>query len=324
MDSRNVIAIDIGGSSIKSGLFRFNEGGPGDIQHPGTLALDSRTFEAIHATVHQSIQRLAPFCETGDVGVGISTSGSVDKNEVVVSAGHFSGYENVNWGQIVSESYPYISHVAVANDGRASALGEFLSFDSSGSHSHVHFVVGTGVGGGIIHNDDLLIGESGQAGYVGHIKISTEPTIICSCKKQGCVETLASAPAIVDHFRRECSLIEGVPVSDFNKIVDLAKNGDQAAIKAFAKAGYALGVGIGNVLNVLNSSTVTVGGGVAVAATQLEDIIGKRFYLDSIMDGFEFASHRRVFGSAKVAYAKLGNDGGMFGAAILTERKMRD
>lgn len=315
-----IICIDIGGSSVKSGRLTQERGKPLGISSVNTHELADRKFTTVKKNVLMAIKSQIPAKHLSNFGVGISTSGSVDKNEVVISAGHFSGYENIDWQKLLNEEFSGEITVAVANDGRAAALGEFTVVGATPNSSHVHLVVGTGVGGGIVHEGKLLVGESGQAGYIGHIKLTTEPTITCSCKKQGCLETLASAPAIVEHYIRG----DGGSKNEvsFPNVVKLAKDGNEHAVAAFKKAGYFLGIGIGNTLNILNSSSVTVGGGVVVAAQEVEQILGSPFFFDAVDEGFIFASHRRVYASAQVSPATLGNNSGMIGAGVLVSKKL--
>jgi len=317
-----IICLDIGGSSVKSGVIKFNSNTPiGKLTNILTTELDEKTFSCVKSAVKKSIDHQLKIHSNDITSIGISTSGSVDKDEIVISAGHFKGYENINWAEILKTEYSFIEQVAVANDGRASALGEYSQNIRSEATSHVHLVVGTGVGGGIIYNNELLLGESGQAGYIGHQKIFSSKTSICSCGKQGCVEALASAPAIVYQYLNQTKSSENREVS-FEIVINSAKQGEIAALEALKRSGYYLGVGIGNALNILNSSIVTVGGGVVLAAKSVENAIGENIYFNAIDDGFKFASHRRVYASAKILPAKLGNDSGMVGAAVLVSRKI--
>ena len=212
-----------------------------------------------------------------------------------MSAGHFEGYNNISWSNIIKENFSQIKTVKTANDGRASAWGEYVAYNND-KKSHMHVVVGTGVGGGIIYNNELLLGDSGQAGYVGHIKITPEETITCSCGKMRCLETLSSAPGIVQHFKK---LTNNEAVDNFGKIISLAEQGDNNAIQAILKGAYWLGIGIGNAMNIINPTVVTIGGGVVSAANGLINNEGRDIYFESIIDGVKYASHKRVFASCK-------------------------
>lgn len=307
-----VYALDIGGSSIKHGLIDTEPGNIRIVTKGDNAQLQSNQFKEIRTNVLRIVENGLK-ANQGVDAVGISTTGSVDTKGVVVSAGHFEGYNNISWDQILKETFNTIKIVKTANDGRASAWGEYAAYNND-KKSHMHIVVGTGVGGGIIYNNELLLGDSGQAGYVGHTKITTEKTITCSCGKMGCLETLSSAPGIVQHFK---TLSSDEDVSEFNAIISLAENGNKDSINAISKGGYWLGIGIGNAMNILNPKVVTIGGGVVSATESLIKSDGKDIYFESIIAGVEFASHRRVFASCDIRKAQHGNDAGMIGAACL-------
>ncbi len=307
-----IYALDIGGSSIKHGLIDTNSDNIGVIFKGQNVLLPSKHFNDLETNVLKIIENALD--DNNEINaIGISTTGSVDTNGVVVSAGHFEGYNNISWSKIIKENFKSINIVKTVNDGRASAWGEYVAYNNN-KKSHVHIVVGTGVGGGIIYNNELLMGDSGQAGYIGHIKITSEKTIICSCGKMGCLETLASAPGIVQHYN---TYSHDERVNDFTSVVKLAMEGNQNAINAILKGAYWLGIGIGNAMNILNPTVVTIGGGVVTAADSIKVEDGEKSYFESIINGVKYASHRRVFASCEVRKARYGNDAGMIGVASL-------
>lgn len=308
-----VYALDIGGSSIKHGLVNIEGSGGTKVQNGKTVHLPSNKFDDLKLEVLKIVAK-AIIENRGLTTIGISTTGSVDTKGIVVSAGHFEGYMQVSWEKIIRDKHPEITRVTTANDGRASTWGEYISF-SEKHKSHIHVVVGTGVGGGLVYNEELLLGDSGQAGYIGHIKISPNKTITCSCGKTGCVESLASASAIVNHLM---DITGDDSVKDFNSVLNLAMNGDDKAIEAIKIGGYWLGIGIGNAMNILNPSAATIGGGVLAGANELAAKIDDDIYFKSVIEGIKYASHRRVFASCDIRKALHGNDGGMIGAAYLS------
>lgn len=307
-----VYALDIGGSSIKHGLVDTETGNIKVVSKGESVSLPSNKFSDIKLNVLKIIDK-ALNDNSSLTAVGISTTGSVDTNGIVVSAGHFDGYNNISWSEIIIKKYNSIKIVKTFNDGRASAWGEYVSYNNA-QKSHMHVVVGTGVGGGLIYNNELLMGDSGQAGYVGHMKITPNKTITCSCGKTGCLETLSSAPGIIQHYK---DISSNDNINDFKLIIDMAKQGDENAIKAIIKGGRWLGIGIGNAMNILNPTVVTIGGGVVSGANSLIDQNSKDVYFESVMDGVKYASHRRVFASCDIRKAQHGNDAGMIGAACL-------
>jgi glucokinase len=296
------LALDIGGSAVKWGVVP-DGADPRQLDVRPALKLSDRRFASVRDAVEQAVRNAAA---NGDrlVGVGISTTGSVDPAGTVISAGHFEGYKNIAWSALIGEWIGDGPQVVTVNDGRAACWGEYR-VRAHRAVTHVHAVVGTGVGGGIVHRGELLVGDSGQAGYLGHIKVTNQPTITCSCGKQGCVETLASAPAIRHTWGEDLETLETA-----------AADGDQRAVEVLRQAGWWLGVGLANAMNVLNPTTVTVGGGIILLSSE----ISGDPYMQGVLAGAQESAHRRVFASAGIERGELGNDAGLIGAGYLLSR----
>jgi glucokinase len=307
-----ILSIDIGGSSIKYGIIEVDQQSHFSIMFQGNpVTLESNLFADLENKVLGIADDMVskyPSLKT----IGICTTGSVNTNMIVRSAGHFRGYENISWKEILTTRFPTIDVVYTVNDGRSSTWAEYVA-DDSGSKSHIHVVLGTGVGGGIVYDDELLLGESGQAGYIGHMKLTSEDTIICSCKKRGCLEALASLRGIENSMRRRSNNSYG-----FETIIDLAKEEDLNAIESIREGGYWLGIGIGNCMNIINPGVVSIGGGVIEATTGLLQSLNDDIYFKSVLKGAEYSSHGRVFNSCSIKKAKYGNSGGIIGAALLS------
>lgn len=313
-----IYAFDIGGSSIKHGLIKIDEHSNIEIISKSTTELSTNKFEELKEKVMYIIS-MALKNENPFNAIGISTTGSVNTDNVVVSAGHFDGYQNISWEALIKSEFPSIKSVATINDGRASTWAEYISNEKK-PKSHIHVVVGTGVGGGIVHDNTLLLGDSGQAGYIGHMKITQQDTITCSCGKTGCLETLASSRGIVQHYITDSKQDES---TDFHNVLQQARANNINAINAISRGGYWLGIGIGNCMNILNPSIVTIGGGVVLGTTDLINFINQDIYYDSVIKGIEFASHKRVFASCKIQKATYGNDSGLIGAAHLSYERIK-
>ena len=261
------IAIDIGGSSIKSCRVKQDEGSFSLSSQVSTTPLKLNEFSEIKDIVFGICRK--ELKDGADPVIGISTSGSVDNNGTVISAGHFKNYCNIRWADLLAHEFGDV-RVCTVNDGRASAWGEY-SVTATKAITHVHVVVGTGIGGGVIHKGDLLKGDSGQAGYIGHIKVSPLETPICSCGKMGCVESLASAPGVVATYTNSGNDLRLSTDIDFENLLRRFKEDPQNIADSLKKSGYWLGVALGNVMNVLNPQLVTIGGGVVVATNNVTE-----------------------------------------------------
>jgi glucokinase len=307
-----VYAIDIGGSSVKHGLVDVGSEEVRILETFAPLALPSLEFSDLKALLFSAVRSTTRTNITITV-IGISTTGTVDASGTVVSAGHFTGYRDISWSDLIKVEFPQVKVVRTVNDGRASAWAEYAA-SPVGIKSQIHAVVGTGVGGGIVHNGELLFGDSGQAGYIGHIKLTTEETPTCSCGSQGCAEVLASAPAIMRYFNQFAGLPEPSG-SSLDTVISEARSGNKAALAAFETAGHWLGLALGNAMNVLNPSVVSVGGGAILASESIYSRCDGGPYLHAVSKGVLASAHRRVAASAQLRQGHFGNDGGMIGAA---------
>ncbi|MDW3224204.1 MAG: ROK family protein [Paracoccaceae bacterium] len=307
------LVLDIGGSSVKSGLFDKKTY---TLQDPLDVRLDpisitghkfSDVKEAVIYAVKVGLQTEAI------TSVGISTTGSVWPNGVVKSAGHFEGYENIDWSKLIRSEFSAIKTVATENDGKASAWAEYKHFGGV-DESHVHFVLGTGVGSSTIVRGELMHGDSGEAGFLGHTVVTSEPTILCSCERTGCIETIASAPGLA----AELSKIKSSDVEDFAQFTRLLSEGDPEAFQVLERACKGLGLISAILANSFNPKNITFGGGVvlglqdALRVTSTPD-----FFLDVINQEVNRVAFSRTAASTNLHYGVFDNDGGMVGAGLL-------
>lgn len=312
-------ALDIGGSSVKYGLVEVGTVDTALTTEVKSVALPNNRFvdlEPIVMRVVDEMQSASP----GVCAIGISTTGSV-KADGVVNADHFDGYTNTSWAARILPRFPNLERVVTVNDGCASAWGEYRA-DPAPGRSHIHAVVGTGVGGGTVLNGVPLLGDSGLACYIGHLKVTPGSTPRCSCGCTGCVEVLSSAPAIVRYYTemRGASIDE---VLALDVIADAAHGGDDLALSAFARAGRWLGIALGSAMNIINPSSVTVGGGVMLASEAVGPAETGGPFFAAVKEGISVAAHWRVGAAARLDVARLGNNGGLIGVAHLTAAPWR-
>jgi glucokinase len=142
--------------------------------------------------------------------------------------------------------------VSLVNDARAFALAEWRLGAARGCDDAAFFVIGTGVGGGLVLGGRLHLGHDGTAGELGHQIVEADGPP-CGCGDHGCVESLAAGPAIVAASGR----------GNVREAAEAARDGDERARAAFDRAGRALGVAAANVVVMVAPERVVVGGGVA-------------------------------------------------------------
>jgi glucokinase len=241
------------------------------------------------------------------IGVGIGVPGPVD------ALGNVNRCVNLGWGQFnIAQQLSELlgCPVKAGNDANVAALGEFWKGGGQGSRNMVFVTLGTGVGGGIVIEGNLLHGATGAGAEIGHMVINPEETATCGCGKRGCAEQYFSATGIVRlaKMRLEASK-DASALRDFENltckdIFDCAKAGDGMANAVLDQVYDYMGQFLANVCCVVNPEAVVLGGGVSKAGQVL---------IDGVMPYFDrYAFH--AIQNITVSLAVLGNDAGAYGA----------
>lgn len=211
--------------------------------------------------------------------------------------------------------------VMVDNDANAAALGEMWAGAGKGASNLLCLTIGTGIGGGVIVNGDIYHGANGSAGEVGHFTVKEQGGRICNCGKRGCLETEASATAIVlDALDKVTGMSSGPLKQEYDRtgtittklVLQLARQGEPACREIVAKAGHMLGNSLAEMCYLLNPEMIVIGGGVSYAGNML---------FDPLLKAFKSAVLPRVGENTSIVAAKLGNRAGIIGAAWLIHRK---
>jgi glucokinase len=198
------------------------------------------------------------------------------------------------------------------NDANAAALGEFRYGAGRGARSLVYLTVSTGIGGGIILDGRLWRGLGNSAGEIGHMTIDPDGPP-CGCGNRGCLEALASGPAIA---RRAREALQGGRPSRLRdlgevtapNVMRLAREGDALASEVWAVAVHALALGVGAAITILAPERVIIGGGVAQAGDMLFEPVRREVKRRVKLVAVE---------SVPILPAALGRDVGILGAAAL-------
>lgn len=309
MDKR-VIGVDIGGTTVKLGIFTED----GELLDKWEIPTRKENNGAgilpdIAASITEKLK--ADNKGTDDVtGIGISVPGPVDDNGIVHKC------VNLGWGEfdIDEEMKKHIDvPVFAGNDANAAALGEAWKGGGSGCKNVVVVTLGTGVGGGIIVNGRILSGYLGAGGEIGHIHIDDNETEKCGCGNKGCLEQYGSATGIATLATRRLaeddtpSSIRGVSPMNAKVVFDAVKEGDPLAMEVAERFGRILGKGLSCVADVVNPELIVIGGGVSKAGKIVIDYIEK-YYSEYVFHGSR---------GTKFVLATLGNDAGIYGSAKL-------
>ena len=309
-EQKYVIGIDLGGTFIKAALFDLQgallektklptqaEAGPGTVVDRMALAGTSLLQEAN--------------LTTGDLlGIGIGVPGNHDFTTGTVLFSPNLDWRHVPVKTMLESKLPV--EVYLDNDANAAALGELWQGAGQGAQHMVMITVGTGVGGGLILGGRLYRGATGSAGEIGHT-ILLEGGPRCNCGIQGHLEALTSAPWMVKRVRealaqgQESSLTNVVNI-EAKDIFKAAGEGDALAQKMVAETAKYLGMGLANLVNILNPELIVIGGGVSKAGSLL---------LEPIREKIKELALEVPASSVQVVRARLGNDAGSYGAAAL-------
>ena len=241
------------------------------------------------------------------LGLGIGVPGPVSGKGVV------NRCVNLGWGVFnIADSLSSLTGfpVKAGNDANVAALGEFWKGGGQGCDNMVFVTLGTGVGGGIVVEGNLLHGAHGSGAEIGHLVLNRNETAVCGCGKRGCVEQYCSATGIVrlaklrlnkDDAPSSLRSLEEITCKD---IFDAGKAQDEVALEILDQYYAYMGEFLGDVCSTVDPEVVVLGGGVSKAGNML-------------LEGIKPYFQKYVFHAAsavRFALASLGNDAGAYGA----------
>ncbi|MGN0354622.1 MAG: ROK family glucokinase [Muricoprocola sp.] len=302
--------IDVGGTSIKCGLFDVK----GEVLDKWEIP--TRTENNGTAILPDIANTIAAKIREKDIdreeiaGVGIGVPGPVNEE------GEVPGAVNLHWGYVnLVEQMEKLTGLKVkaGNDANVAALGEMWKGGGAGYRNVVMVTLGTGVGGGIIHQGQILAGAHGAGGEIGHLHVTDSLTHSCNCGNTGCLEQVASATGIAFLAKRRLekddapSLMRSAKKISAKTVFDAVKEGDAVAIEVADEFGSYLGNALANIANVVDPDIFVIGGGVSKAGKVVLEYIEKYYAKNAFMS----------CKNTSFALAELGNDAGIYGAAKL-------
>ncbi|WP_070120670.1 ROK family glucokinase [Bacillus marinisedimentorum] len=314
--------VDLGGTTIKLAFTDLY----GDIITKWEITTDTsdqgkNITEDIARTIDEKLDELKE-SKGRLAGIGMGAPGFIN-----METGFIYQAVNIGWKDFPLKDRLEIETglpVTVDNDANIAAIGEMWKGAGDGARDLLAVTLGTGVGGGIIANGEILHGTNGMAGEIGHITSIPEGGARCNCGKTGCLETIASATGIVRVAREK--LAEAESVSELAKITadgspltsrdvfTAAEAGDALAAEVVDEVMFHLGLALANLANAINPSKIVIGGGVSKAGAALIDPLEKHFKRFALP---------RVYEGAEIAAATLGNDAGVIGGAFLAKNRTK-
>ncbi len=316
-DHAYVIAVDLGGTHLRVGAVR-SDGTVEEKEKQGSEARLGST--AVLGLVAQGIRRMAEkiaLRRESVTGLAIGIPGIVDRAKGIVhQSPHFPDWKNLEILSFFKSEFPW--PVVVDNDANMAALGEGWKGAARGLKNFVMLTFGTGIGGGIVVDGNLLHGERGFAGEVGHIVIEPEG-VQCACGSKGCWEVFVSSHGILrlaeefeDAEGRE-KLLERFGLAGLGRLTvrhlyEAALDGDIFSNVVFKRMGYYLGVGLSSLVNILGTETFVLGGGISEAWD---------FFIEPARKELSERTYREVAESVVLKKAALGDDAALAGGASI-------
>ncbi|MBD2678642.1 MULTISPECIES: ROK family protein [Nostoc] len=311
-----ILALDFGGTKLAAAL--VNIGSRKWLRYERRLSPENANantdLEIMRSLIYSLLQ------DTKPSAIGVSFGGPVDASTGTVRLSHHvAGWENIPLKNLLEDEFGV--SVGVDNDANVAALGEHRFGAGQGYDSLFYITVSTGVGGGWILNGQPWRGVGGMAGEIGHVVVDPAGPI-CLCGKRGCVERLASGPYMAQNAREVLKtrkggeILRGLVDNNLELLTgqllsEAAAAGDDVAKEILHKAAWALGVGIGNVANLMNPQRFILGGGVTKAGEDFWRVV-RQVARETALPEVDF----------EVVSAALGDDAPLWGAVALAEMGM--
>ncbi|MBN2346619.1 MAG: ROK family protein [Candidatus Aminicenantes bacterium] len=306
----NVLGIDVGAGAVKFAVFSADARSPRRGRREPLYSAEEKTarsFPEMKAQILGIIERMKE--SRGIRAVGIGVPGFISRRERRIE---------------ISPNMRFLDGVAlekeiaaggglpvfVENDANAAALGEFQSLDAPRPSSFILLTLGSGIGSGIVLEGRLWRGACGFAGELGHLLVQSQGRD-CGCGRRGCAETESSEAGIVLSYQELTGT--ALPISS-REVFARLQAGDEAARRAFERAGRYLGVLLCQVMLALDPEWIAIGGGVAAAGDAL---------LAPARDELACRAMARALACTRIEPARLGNMAGVCGAADLARGRLR-
>lgn len=319
MLEKYLVGVDLGGTTIKLAFINL----VGEFIHKweiptnkqeNTIVIDiAKAIEQKRLELNITKEQLA--------GIGMGAPGPVELKTGLI-------YSAVNLGWV---NYPLKDELEretglpaiIDNDANIAALGEMWKGAGNRAYNLICVTLGTGVGGGIIANGEIIHGVLGAGGEIGHITSIPDGGAPCNCGKTGCLETIASATGIVRMALEKIqeknatsllkNLLDQSGTITAKDVFDTAREGDSLALEVIETMSYHLGLALANLANGLNPEKIVIGGGVSKGAD---------LFIDKVKAYFQKFSFPTVAKGADIKVATLGNDAGVIGGAWLVKSKI--
>ena len=305
LSERLVFAVDLGGTHLRVAL----------VDDHGRILQHLKQETPRGDSPEEILDALASAARAWDceskpvIAASIMVPGAVDSDKaVVVQAPNLPSLINF---QLKAELQRRLGWpLFLENDANAAAVGEMWLGAARGCTDVVSVTLGTGVGGGVILKGRLWRGSHGSAGEIGHTTVDPFSGLKCKCGNTGCLELFASATAIV-RMARELGMKE----SSAEEVYDAGRKGDKQALTVFTRFGMYLGIGLANLINLIDPQVIVITGG----AVNGWDLFATEMYRQ-----VEERAFRATAQQVKIARSECGDNAGLLGAARIAFQDLED
>jgi glucokinase len=314
------IGIDLGGTKIAFALVNRQGQVKQELIEPtrpeqGVIPVIDRIAASILSLIGQA--------DGPVLGIGVGAAGMTDSKTGTILLASNLKWKNVPLHRLIYERIgaEWAGKLWIEKDTNTAVLGEMFYGTGQGSRHLLYVTVGTGIGGGMVLDGKLYHGASEGASDIGHLVLERDGPV-CGCGKQGCLEALASGPALARMAHaalqndQPSSLAELEPERiTAREVVAAAQEGDILAISLVHQAGEWIGIGLALYVDINNPERIIIGGGVASAGELLLDPIRKAIEKYALTNNAQ---------TVQVLPAGLGINSGVVGAASLVWQHILD
>lgn len=313
------IGFDVGGTNIKAGV----------VDDQGKIVTYRRVPFVKGENYKKTSQRMAKMAEemVSEAGcgmkeiqsIGVAVPGTIDEQGKRILNAHSLHFHYVPMKAAIEELFPS-KPVSLMNDANAAALGESIAGALRGCKTAVLLTLGTGVGGGLILNGKLFNGGRGHGVELGHMTLE-EGGEVCTCGRRGCIESVCAGTWLLKQGRKAViespfSLIYTRTAGKLDRVtaklvVDCAKAGDAMAMDIFSRYVNYLSSAIVSIASLLDPEVIALGGGISLTGDFLYRPLN-RLVKEKVFFKCDYS----------IVPAKLGNDGGIIGAALHAKQNM--
>lgn len=311
--NKYIYGFDVGGTSIKVGVFDFDSMQILDHYEVLTPLADH------HVTIFETIYKNFLDCNqkhkidiNNVLGIGIGVP-------CPVKDGYVTSCPNLNLNHIdlikgMKKLLPEHIHLMVGNDATVAAFGENASLEVP-YNNVVFMTLGTGVGGGIIIDGKIVEGATGFGGEIGHIRVYDESEKHCGCGSKGCLEQICGTAGILEYTRN--LLLTQKSLLDINHlsvktIFDAAKEGDLVGLDTVNRVAKYISIAVSILAITIEPDVFIIGGGISKSGQFLINLVTK-YYQENA---------RFTTGKIPIKLAKTGNQAGIIGSAILIKNSL--